>query len=174
MPIEDIEEWRPVPRAPDHYEVSSFGRVRRFTGRVLSPGLAGRGYPFVILFADRQLPNAYIHQLVLEAFIGPRPTPRHQVNHIDGVKTNNHLSNLEWTTASENMRHAFAHGLIVSSHTGEHPGEAHHNARLTEADVRFIRGEGRAIDVDTLAAQFGVHRMHIYRIRRGERWKHLA
>jgi len=68
----------------------------------------GAGY----LSVGVSLKRRYVHRLVATAFLKP-PTPEHtQVNHIDGNKSNNHVSNLEWVTPSSNIRHAHKAGLM--------------------------------------------------------------
>jgi transcriptional regulator with XRE-family HTH domain len=70
---------------------------------------------------------------VLSAFV-PQPKGKDQVNHIDGVKTNNNLDNLEWVTGKENMRHSFDLGLEKGR-----KGEEHNMAKLSNEDVLTIR-----------------------------------
>ncbi len=90
--------------------MDSRGIPRRLTGRVLRPMTITGGYYMVHLRKDGLTVPCKIHRLVAEAFIGPAPEGL-QVNHRDGVKTNNRAENLEWVTRSENMQHAYAMGL---------------------------------------------------------------
>lgn len=86
------EEWRTVVKAPK-YEVSSFGRVRSVaTGKVLKLAMDRYGYPKISLMTDSLPYYATVHRLVAIAFL-PNPENKAQVNHIDGVKTNNHYKN---------------------------------------------------------------------------------
>ena len=68
------------------------------------------GYVYVYLCNDGKDINMRVHRLVAEAFI-PNPNNLPQVNHKDGNKINNRVDNLEWCTASENIRHAYKNGL---------------------------------------------------------------
>ena len=103
-----IERWRAVP-GYDAYEVSDLGRVRRGP-RVLRDQPHNGGYRHVQLWTDGKPRTGLLHVLVARAFIGPTPAD-HDVNHIDGDKSNNTLSNLEYATRSENNRHAYRIGL---------------------------------------------------------------
>lgn len=114
------EEWRPVVGFEGYYEVSDHGRVRSLDrnrkaptggdwvqpGRILcqTDGMKSRGDArlSVNLCRHGRCKTRFVHQLVLEAFVGPRP-PGMQTLHWDDVKTNNHLSNLRWGTPQENQ-----------------------------------------------------------------------
>lgn len=106
--MNDMSIWSKI-NGFDRYEVSRTGQVRNTqTARELKGRPSGAGYLQVSLGAGIY---RYIHRLVAKSFIeNPRDLP--QVNHIDGNKTNNQASNLEWVTASENLRHAYATGLL--------------------------------------------------------------
>lgn len=106
-----MEIWEPV-RGFSGYEVSDQGRVKNATtGKVLRPRKAGHGYLSVCLGAGNY---RYIHRLVACEFC-ENPFCLPQVNHLDGVKTNNSSTNLAWVSRNENMRHAFEAGLLANT-----------------------------------------------------------
>lgn len=106
---------RPLSCAPE-YCATAYGRIcRRDNGRPLEGFPNGNGYLRVTLSVDGKRRNLFVHHLIAEAFHGPRPDGL-QLNHRNGIKTDNRPENLEYVTAKENMQHAIRTGLIV------HPG----------------------------------------------------
>ena len=122
-----IESWLPVPGF-EGYEVSSWGRVRslprtivRSNGRTNSVKARikkltddGKGYLVVNLSRMGRSNVRFVHQLVLEAFVGPCPE-RMECRHLNGVPTDNRLANLAWGTSSENKFDLVAHGNHVQA-----------------------------------------------------------
>lgn len=96
-----MEEWKDVVGYEGRYQVSNLGRVRNKHYIILAPQLTHAGYYKVTLF-DGKKKGKLIHRLVMEAFVGQSEL---QVNHKDFNKINNQLSNLEYTTSKENIRH---------------------------------------------------------------------
>lgn len=104
------ELWRPVVGYEGTYEVSDAGRVRRVGGRVLKR--TGRGknrYPSVNLSVAGVARCRFVHLLVIEAFVGPRPLGM-QARHLNGDRNDPRLVNLRWGTPSENNLDRVAHG----------------------------------------------------------------
>ena len=115
--IKEIEVWKTIKDYPD-YMVSNTGKVksldrylkqpksgfRKKEGRILSPMINKKGYPYVHLSKDGKSVSKRIHRLVAEAFI-PNPDNLPIVNHKDEDKTNNHVSNLEWCTNKYNSNY---------------------------------------------------------------------
>ncbi len=172
------ERWRDVTNYEGLYQVSDLGRVRSLpcaekgrwkAGRILKPGPGDRyGHLHVILCrAGLRNRTAYVHNLVLEAFVGPRP-PRREGAHRDGNPSNNQLTNLRWTSHQENEKDKITHGT-------SNQGSRHGMAKLTEQNVIEIR-ERRAQGerVSALAEQFSVHQSAIYGIVSRRRWAHVA
>lgn len=116
-------KWVEIEGFPD-YEVSDTGVVRSRDracrcrnagvairkGRVLRQVQRPSGYVQVCLTEGVRKRCALVHAVVARAFLGPKPTPAHQVRHLDGNKVNNAVSNLAWGTAQENADDREAHG----------------------------------------------------------------
>ena len=164
--LEDLpdEEWLPAPDFPT-YHVSNFGRVKSFKGkqRIIKPALSGSNYLFITLYSCDKAKPISVHRLVALAFI-PNPKKKSEVNHRDGNKFNNHVSNLEWATSSENNLHAFNTGLMKS-------GEDFYNAKLTNEQVRYIRENPSNLTLVQLAEMFPVNMQTISDIQLGKRYK---
>jgi len=102
-----IECWRPIPDFPQLYEVSNLGNVLSIkTGRCRLAQVSNSGYLCLVLCKNRTSYGRFIHRLVCSAFLDGYQDDL-QVNHIDGNKKNNLLSNLEMVTPSENRMHSF-------------------------------------------------------------------
>jgi len=112
--MEIIENWRAVPGFGGKYEVSDIGRVRSFarsdSGSILKTFDDGHGYRALGFNYRSRYTMHKVHRLVALAFI-PNPGNKKTINHINGVKADNRVCNLEWATHYENNEHALKTGL---------------------------------------------------------------
>jgi hypothetical protein len=172
-----IEEWRPVVGWEDRYEVSDVGRIRskdmlcgaRAGGEALRRGrvlvqVPKQGRYLAVTFAkgDRR-EQRMVHDVVAAAFIGPKPEGLHTL-HRDDDKGNNIKENIRYGTPKENAADKKINGNGLE-------GEKHHQAKLTEEDVRFIRSS--AFSNKELAEMYGVYPSHIWCVKTRKVWKHI-
>lgn len=108
------ETWKSVKGFETRYLVSTDGKVYSTkTKKFLKPLQNEKDYLHVELWLNYKRKTAKIHRLVAETFL-ENPCGLKEINHKDGNKQNNHVSNLEWCTRSENMKHAYKTGLRPS------------------------------------------------------------
>jgi len=150
------EEWRRVGGYEESYEVSNLGKVRSLNmkvlvnkgsytkkGRVLKPGLGKEGYRTVSLKGK----TYKVARLVAFAFLSPPNKNNYILNHIDGNKQNDYVTNLEWGTSSNNNRHAFKYKLRVMDKKLD-------MEKCLEILAKFKYGK---IPIKKLAEEYNVH-----------------
>lgn len=151
------------------YQVSDEGDVRRIGGRILKKAKCGGGkaYYFVSLSVNNKVKLIMVHKLVLEAFVGPRPSKRHEARHLDGNKHNNNVKNLAWGTVEENTSDKYRHGQVLI-------GERHPLAKLTEIEVHAIRTMRKSGEsVKDIARKFSVSSTSVSMITNRKLWRHI-
>jgi len=161
------EEWREIGEAPGYW-VSNMGRVRSKRGKFLKPVPNNCGYPRITLYGGKRV-GTYLHTLVLETFVGPRPANM-QVRHLNGNRADPRLSNLAYGTAQENRADRIGHGTDSTC-------DEHGCAKLTWEQVEIIRAaydartDPRNWGARRLAAEFGVDNTTVSKIARRKIWK---
>lgn len=171
-----IEEWKPVIGYEGLYEVSNTGNVRsiyregvyesrwgkvkmKFPGKMLTINKTKKGYCYVGLSKDSVQTKHLVHRIVMFAFVGVNDR---QVNHIDGVKTNNNITNLEYCTQSENLIHA---SRVLGTRRGKSVG-----SKFDEIDIVNIRSDRRKLR--EIAKDYGVtlQAIHLIKKRKNFAW----
>ena len=158
----------------DSYQISDFGRIftkRRlignkiYYGKELVPQLTNDGYLKVTLCKNGKSKKFYLHRLVALQFID-NSTNLPQVNHKDGNKLNNTVTNLEWCTKIENQNHAVRTGLMQR-------GQDRPSAKLTEEQVLEIYKLKGILKSQDIANRYNVSKNTINCILRGSKWSYL-
>ena len=177
----DQEEWRPIPGFLG-YEVSNWGRVRSFWGRGFSTHGSPRatptmmknkkgkhgGYPEVHLRGVKGIKLKKVHNLVLSAFVGPKPENM-ECCHRDDDPANNFLYNLRWDTRSNNKLDAVRNG---KHHCPQ--GENNPSSKLKDAEIVNIREQAnQGKPIISIAEEFGVSKVAIRYIVKRINWKHV-
>lgn len=174
-----IEEWKQIPWMPEGYVASSFGRIRRpairreyirngrpHADHLMPKVLAGektsaKGYLRVNLGNKTQ----QVHRVIAAVFI-ENPLKKPQINHKNGIKTDNRVENLEWVTNQENRDHAVKHGL--------HAMGDDCSRKLCSGDIDRIRDLAACGELQNRIGQhFGVQQQAISKVITGIAWRHV-
>lgn len=168
------EIWRVIPCCTN-YEISNFGRVKRiiktsnrsYVGFILKSALSIWGYVTVGLRNEGRCKTYSVHSLVMLSFVGTRPTGL-QINHKDGDKTNNKLSNLEYCTVKENFEHAVKNNLTVK-------GERNGRSKLSKFDVIELRRDYflKKLKPSVLCERYAISASYLRKCITGKTWSHI-
>lgn len=175
-----LEKWKDIKGTNGMYQISSKGRVKGLPRTVMrKDGIRGSALKERILkgaqnssgYITVTLPQGsfFVHRLVAEAFID-NPLDKEQVNHKDGDKFNNSVSNLEWMSPKENSRHGFA--LEVNKMLNV--GSKNPSSKLNEnqvVEIKMLLQSGKTSK--ELSEEYGVSYGCIRAIKVGESWAHV-
>lgn len=174
--------WKDIIGSEGLYQVSEDGKIRsldrvvqtkdgkrRLAGRLLKLICSSRGYHMAkIRTKSGYVKTVYSHKLVATHFL--KKISGCVVNHKDGNKLNNHVSNLEWITQRENLIHAFKNGLNKGPQ-----GEKCANSKLKESDVcEILEKLNSGMSRKDIRTEYGVGRTCIYNIANNLTWKHIS
>jgi len=173
-----MEVWKNINGYENIYSVSNHGRVKTLghnnnkyhpkKEKIRIPSDRNGGYLGVILCKEGVTKMFSSHRLVAEYFI-PNPNNLPFVNHKDGNKLNNHYTNLEWCTRSENMKHAYDNNLVNKA-----VGSRIYNSKLNEEKVLKIRQlYTNGVSQIKIASLYGVTKSNIQYIINHKSWKHI-
>lgn len=159
-----MEIWKDIVGYESKYQISNLGRIRNAKSKKLYIiGIDSNGYYRINLYDNLGKYKTYrVHRLLGIAFI-PNPNNYPCINHIDGNKLNNDLSNLEWCTYKHNIIHAVQNKLRIA------PTKEKHGRSLLNIDlVNQIRNN--ALTLNDAKALCNISKTQYYRVKRGEGW----
>lgn len=161
-------EIKPI-KGFESYKIRSDGQVFNRHGKPMGERVVGSGYFGVLLYKNKERTKRSIHRTVLETFVGPCPEGK-QCNHINGIKTDNRVENLEWVTASENRLHAYSLGLMPRM-----VGESNSNSKLKNGEIWLIKKllYHKILPPSFIGKMFRCGKRNIIGIKNKETWKHI-
>jgi len=154
----------------ENYEITKNGDVYYMRGdiiRLRRHRLDKKGYPVICITDKGRGYTVKIHHMVALRHLPLRPSPQHEIRHLDGDKTNNHYTNLAWGTAKENAADREAHGRTARC-------ERNGAARLTQSQVdriRFLKGKVQYGLWSNLARALDIDRRTLYHVLNNDSWK---
>ena len=174
-----MEIWKDIKGYEGLYQISNLGNVKALEkirnwnarGKQLKSVLKEKilipvdrnGYSYIILWKDNKIKNCRVHRLVAQAFI-ENPQSKLEVNHINGIKDDNSIKNLEWVTSEENREHSYRIGIAGI-------GEKNASAKLKNYEAEeILKSNEKSI---ILAKKYNISLTTIYKIKNREMWKHI-
>jgi len=174
-----MEIWKDIPGQNGFYQASNIGRIRSVDrvingkrykinrkGGIIKQSISKNGYCHITLQGLNGVKkNFSVHRLILSSFIGNSEL---HCNHINGIKTDNRIENLEWVTQSENMKHAHVMNLVNLP-----KGSDHFNSKLTNEIVLNIRENKYNLTQNEFCALYDVGQSCISAIQLNKKWRHI-
>ena len=162
-----MEIWKNIKGYPD-YAISSFGNIKNIKfDKKLNPHITDQGYCIVNIYCNKKDKHFKVHRLVAETFID-NPDKKRTVNHIDGNKLNNSVSNLEWATHSENHKHSYDKLNRKAASLGKKGKNAFRSLIVYQYDLNGVLI--KSYDSQRSAAQeLGISYNHISSVCNGKR-----
>ena len=169
-----MEVWKDIAGTNGSYEISNTGlvrskeriiawrnRERKIASCILAQQTTKGGYKRITIKRNNDKKSYMVHRLVAEAYVeNNNPDVKDQVNHIDGNKSNNNDSNLEWVSCVENVHHAWDTGLVRRP-----TGCKNHKSTLSQDQVHDIRTAYRnGVSGPALAKRYNMSSRNIYYI----------
>lgn len=173
------EIWKDIKGYEGYYQVSNFGRVKSLARyrigsygkpqkvyeKILKQTIMNNGYLTVVLSNNKIYKQKLVHRLVAETFILNLENKK-EVNHINGDKTNNHVTNLEYVSHHDNQKHASINNLMAV-------GEKHGRHKLIENDVLEIRKLKGILSYSKISKKYNISIAMISLIINNKNWKHI-
>lgn len=181
--VEQEETWKDITDYEGFYQVSSLGKVKSLDryrtdkkgfskflpSVVLKLGRGTHGYLSCVICKDCKPKTKTVHRLVAIHFLD-KVDGKEFVNHIDGNKLNNHASNLEWVTSSENTIHGLSLGIMNTAKGIQKPNTKLDEAKVLSIKKRLLSGH-RMTDI---AKDFSVSSTNIQAIKENKTWKYVT
>ena len=143
--------------------------IKNKNNYIMKPYLTKCNYLEINLIFKHKLYHKLVHRLVAQAFI-PNPENKPQVNHIDGNKSNNDVSNLEWVTQEENMKHAVDIGLCKIR--GEHNGNNKYSENQIKKACELLSKNNKSIN--EIAKETNISYDILTKIKNKSAWKEIS
>lgn len=151
------------------------GLILKIKGGTLKPAIDGCGYYRVAFKKDEssKFKTFKVHRLVADCFLADKKTEeRKEVNHLDGIKTNNSSKNLEWCTRSENVKHSFKKGLLKPMRGEENPRAKFSTSQISLLKV-FLKNNQYRGALRKASNRFNISYHVVKDVNRGRTWANV-